>query len=165
MTEILSNVIQAREFAKYFDGFFIGSNDLTQLTPGIDRDSELLASLFSANDPAVQEMIRMANRSAQRTHTKIGLCGQAPSDAPRFARFLVEQGINSISFNPDALLKGIENIVAAEKEAPGNAGVEAKVAANMYSPTACIENPAGVQLPKTGLTFLLPPDPEGVKYQ
>ncbi|WP_297798670.1 phosphoenolpyruvate synthase, partial [uncultured Eudoraea sp.] len=115
MVEIPSNVILAEQFAKIFDGFSIGSNDLTQLTLGIDRDSELMGQLFDENDPAAKKMIAMAIASARKTNTKIGLCGQAPSDFPEFASFLVKEGINSISFNPDALLKGIENINRAEK--------------------------------------------------
>ncbi len=115
MVEIPSNVILANEFAKIFDGFSIGSNDLTQLTLGVDRDSELMGKLFDENDAAAKKMISMAIQSALKTNTKIGLCGQAPSDFPEFADFLVKQGINSISFNPDALLKGIDNINKAEK--------------------------------------------------
>ncbi len=114
MVEIPSNVILAEEFAAIFDGFSIGSNDLTQLTLGVDRDSELMSQLFDENDPAVKKMIAIAIEKAVKTGTKIGLCGQAPSDFPEFASFLVEKGINSISFNPDALLKGIENINKAE---------------------------------------------------
>ena len=114
MVEIPSNVIIAEEFAAIFDGFSIGSNDLTQLTLGVDRDSELMSQLFDENDPAVKKMIAIAIEKAVKTGTKIGLCGQAPSDFPEFASFLVEKGINSISFNPDALLKGIENINKAE---------------------------------------------------
>lgn len=115
MVEIPSNVILAKEFAQIFDGFSIGSNDLTQLTLGIDRDSEIMGGLFDENDPAAKKMISMAISSAKKTETKIGLCGQAPSDFPEFAAFLVDLGINSISFNPDALLKGIKNINKAEK--------------------------------------------------
>ena len=114
MVEIPSNVILAEEFAAIFDGFSIGSNDLTQLTLGVDRDSELMSQLFDENDTAVKKMIAIAIEKAVKTGTKIGLCGQAPSDFPEFASFLVEKGINSISFNPDALLKGIENINKAE---------------------------------------------------
>lgn len=116
MVEIPSNVILAEEFAAIFDGFSIGSNDLTQLTLGIDRDSEIMASHFDENDPAAKQMIAMAIDKANRKGKKIGLCGQAPSDFPEFASFLVNAGISSISFNPDALLKGIENINKAEKE-------------------------------------------------
>ena len=116
MIEIPSNVIMAEEFAEIFDGFSIGSNDLTQLTLGIDRDSELMGVLFDENDPAAKRMISLAIRSAKRTNTKIGLCGQAPSDFPEFANFLVSEGIDSISFNPDALLQGIENINRAESQ-------------------------------------------------
>jgi pyruvate,water dikinase len=114
MAEIPSNVLQADEFAKIFDGFSIGSNDLTQLTLGIDRDSALVANLFSEQNKSAKQMIAMMIARAKQAGTSIGLCGQAPSDFPEFARFLVEQGINSISFNPDALLKGIENIKQAE---------------------------------------------------
>jgi pyruvate,water dikinase len=114
MAEIPSNVMQAEEFAAIFDGFSIGSNDLTQLTLGIDRDSALVADLFSEQNQSAKMMISMMIRKAKAAGTKIGLCGQAPSDFPEFAQFLVEEGIDSISFNPDALLKGIENINQAE---------------------------------------------------
>ncbi len=116
MTEIPSNVVRAKDFAKHFDGFSIGSNDLTQLTLGIDRDSAIISELFSESDPAVTDMITSVIASAHATGTRIGLCGQAPSDDPSFAKFLVEQGIDSISFNPDALINGITNILAAERE-------------------------------------------------
>jgi pyruvate,water dikinase len=116
MTEIPSNVIRAKDFAQYFDGFSIGSNDLTQLTLGIDRDSAIISDLFSENDAAVKDMIASVIASAHATGTRIGLCGQAPSDDPAFAQFLVELGINSISFNPDALIKGITNIREAEEQ-------------------------------------------------
>ncbi|MGB3776741.1 MAG: phosphoenolpyruvate synthase [Tunicatimonas sp.] len=115
MTEIPNNIILAEEFAQFFDGFSIGSNDLTQLTLGVDRDSELLSDIFDINDPGVKRAIAAVIASARKTRTKIGLCGQAPSDEPEFARFLVEQGINSISFNPDALITGIKNINRAEE--------------------------------------------------
>ncbi len=114
MVEIPSNVIIAEKFAEYFDGFSIGSNDLTQLTLGVDRDSQLLAGTFDENDPAVRKIIALAIEKANASGIKIGLCGQAPSDFPEFASFLIEAGINSISYNPDALMKGIENMVAAE---------------------------------------------------
>jgi pyruvate,water dikinase len=115
MIEIPSNVLLADEFAKLFDGFSIGSNDLTQLTLGLDRDSSLVSYLFTEENPAVKTLIRDSIRAAKRNDIKVGLCGQAPSDIPEFARFLVEEGIDSISFNPDALIKGIENILEAEK--------------------------------------------------
>jgi pyruvate, water dikinase len=119
MVEIPSNVIQAKEFSKIFYGFSIGSNDLTQLTLGLDRDSSTVSELFNEQDPAVKEMISMAITSARVTGTPIGLCGQAPSDIPEFAEFLIRQGINSISFNPDALLQGIKHMLAAEKKIRG----------------------------------------------
>lgn len=116
MAEIPSNVIQANEFAEIFDGFSIGSNDLTQLTLGVDRDSEVLGELFDENNASVKWMISEVIRAAKAQGKKIGLCGQAPSDRPEFAKFLIAQGIDSISFNADALLKGIENMVEAERK-------------------------------------------------
>jgi pyruvate, water dikinase len=116
MVEIPSNVLLAEEFAQVFDGFSIGSNDLTQLILGIDRDSALVAGLFNEQNKAVKKMIANVIETANKNKIKIGLCGQAPSDFPAFAQFLVEQGINSISFNPDALLQGIENINKAEEK-------------------------------------------------
>ena len=114
MAEIPSNVMLAGKFAKIFDGFSIGSNDLTQLTLGIDRDSAIISDLFNEQNEAVKEMIATMISKAKDAGVKIGLCGQGPSDFPGFAQFLVEQGIDSISFNPDALLKGMENINQAE---------------------------------------------------
>jgi len=116
MIEIPSNVILADEFASIFDGFSIGSNDLTQLTLGLDRDSALISDLFNEQNPAVKKLIRETILAAKRNNIKVGLCGQAPSDIPEFAQFLVEQGIDSISFNPDAIIKGIENILKTEKK-------------------------------------------------
>ena len=116
MVEIPSNVLLADQFAQLFDGFSIGSNDLTQLTLGLDRDSALVSFLFSEQNPAVKSLIRETIHAAKRNNIKVGLCGQAPSDIPEFAQFLVEEGIDSISFNPDALIKGIENILVAEKK-------------------------------------------------
>ncbi|PUZ23500.1 phosphoenolpyruvate synthase [Chitinophaga parva] len=118
MVEIPSNVILADKFAQLFDGFSIGSNDLTQLTLGLDRDSEIVSHLFDENNEAVTILIKQAIAAAKKAGIKIGLCGQAPSDFPAFSRFLVEQGIDSISFTPDALIRGIENISAAELPAP-----------------------------------------------
>jgi pyruvate, water dikinase len=114
MIEIPSNALLAEEFAQLFDGFSIGSNDLTQLTLGADRDSELLADIFDPFDPAVKQLVEMTLTKAKKTKTHTGLCGQAPSDFPEYAAFLVENGIDSISFNPDALFHGIENIAEAE---------------------------------------------------
>jgi signal transduction protein with GAF and PtsI domain len=98
-------VIAAEAFAERFDGFSIGSNDLTQLTLGLDRDSALVADLFDERHPSVLAMIALAIRTAKRCGRKIGLCGQAPSDYPEFARFLVAEGIDSISLNPDAVVR------------------------------------------------------------
>jgi pyruvate,water dikinase len=116
MAEIPSNVMLAEKFAKIFDGFSIGSNDLTQLTLGIDRDSSIISDLFNERNEAAMDMIGTMIHKAKEAGRKIGLCGQAPSDYPEFAQFLVEQGIDSISFNADALLKRIENINKAEKK-------------------------------------------------
>jgi pyruvate, water dikinase len=115
MAEIPSNVILAKEFAQIFDGFSIGSNDLTQLTLGVDRDSDVLSELFDESNPAVTWMISKVIQEAKAAGKKIGLCGQAPSDNPAFAKFLIAEGIDSISFNADALIKGIENMILAEK--------------------------------------------------
>jgi pyruvate, water dikinase len=104
MCEIPSNVVRARDFAAVFDGFSIGSNDLTQLVLGVDRDSSVVAPLFDERDPAVTTLIRQVIAEARRAGRKIGICGQAPSDYPEFAAFLVDCGIDSISLNPDAVL-------------------------------------------------------------
>lgn len=109
-----SNVILASAFAERFDGFSIGSNDLTQLTLGVDRDSELLAGQFDEQDEAVKWMIRSVIAAAHAAGAKIGLCGQAPSDHPAFARFLVECGIDSISVVPDSFLSVKQHVAAAE---------------------------------------------------
>lgn len=115
MCELPSNVMLADEFADVFDGFSIGSNDLTQLTLGLDRDSALVAHLFDERNEGVRRMVAKAIATAKEKGRKIGICGQAPSDYPEFARFLVEQGIDSISLNPDAVIKTI--LAIAELEA------------------------------------------------
>ncbi|NGX26641.1 MAG: Phosphoenolpyruvate synthase [Chlamydiae bacterium] len=104
MCEIPSNVIQAEEFAERFDGFSIGSNDLTQLVLGVDRDAEDLAAIFDERNESVKQMIRQVIKVARKKGKKIGICGQAPSDYPDFAAFLVEAGIDSISLNPDSVI-------------------------------------------------------------
>jgi pyruvate, water dikinase len=119
MCEIPANVVRAPEFATRFDGFSIGSNDLTQLVLGVDRDSEILAPLFDERDPAVVAMIRSVIRDAHAAGTKIGICGQAPSTYPDYCSFLVEAGIDSISLNPDTFLKTLPSVARAEEgEAP-----------------------------------------------
>jgi pyruvate,water dikinase len=115
MCELPSNVVLAEAFAEIFDGFSIGSNDLTQLILGVDRDSELVARLFDERNPAVQRMIASVIQVAKARGRKIGLCGQAPSDYPEFAQFLVAQGIDSISLNPDAVLKTTLAILDMER--------------------------------------------------
>jgi pyruvate,water dikinase len=116
MAEVPSNVVLATEFAAVFDGFSIGSNDLTQLTLGIDRDSQLVASLFDERDEATKRVIGTMIARANAACSPIGFCGQAPSDFPEYAQFLVRLHIDSISFNADALLRGIENINKAEAQ-------------------------------------------------
>ena len=116
MCEIPSNALLAEEFAHLFDGFSIGSNDLTQLALGVDRNNEKLANLFSENDPAVLKLIEMAIAGAHKKGKKIGLCGQRPSDDASFAKFLVSQHIDSISINPDAVLKVSESVLEFEQE-------------------------------------------------
>ncbi len=116
MCEIPSNVILAKAFAARFDGFSIGSNDLTQLTLGVDRDSEALAELFDEQDDAVKWMIRNVIESAHAAGAKVGLCGQAPSDHPEFAAFLVECGIDSISVTPDSFVSVKQKIAAEERK-------------------------------------------------
>ena len=116
MVEIPSNVVLIDQFAELFDGFSIGSNDLTQLTLGLDRDSAEVSDLFDEKNPVPKQMLSMAIKDARKSKTKIGLCGQAPSDFPEIAQFLVNEGIDSISFNPDAVTQGIKNILKAEKK-------------------------------------------------
>jgi len=117
MCEIPSNVMLAQEFAQIFDGFSIGSNDLTQLTLGLDRDSGLVAHIFDERNEAVKSMIRSVIKSCKETKSKIGICGEAPSNYPEFAAFLVECGIDSISLNPDSVLKTILHIASLEEKA------------------------------------------------
>ncbi|MBS1662768.1 MAG: phosphoenolpyruvate synthase [Bacteroidetes bacterium] len=110
MAEIPSNIILAREFAQHIDGFSIGSNDLTQLTLGLDRDSSLVAHIYDERNPAVKELLRMLIRTAKECGVKVGICGQGPSDFPDFAQFLVEEGIDSISVTPDSVIKTVKAI-------------------------------------------------------
>jgi len=114
LCEIPSNVILAKQFAQHFDGFSIGSNDLTQLTLGVDRDSGELAHLFDEQDEAVKWMIRSVIDQANQAGAKIGICGQAPSDHPEFAKFLVDCGIDSISVTPDSFVAVKQNVAEAE---------------------------------------------------
>jgi pyruvate,water dikinase len=115
MCELPSNVVFAEEFLEVFDGYSIGSNDLTQLALGLDRDSEMVAHLFDERNGAVEKMIAMAIDAAIRKGKKIGICGQAPSDYPEFAEFLVKRGINSISLNPDTVIQTTRHILETEK--------------------------------------------------
>jgi pyruvate,water dikinase len=115
MCEIPNNVIQVDAFSRIFDGFSIGSNDLTQLTLGVDRDSEIVAFDFDERDPGVLEMIRQTVEGARRNHRRSGICGQAPSDYPEMAEYLVRIGIDSMSLNPDSVLKTTLQVLKLEE--------------------------------------------------
>ncbi|SPJ18404.1 phosphoenolpyruvate synthase (fragment) [Burkholderiales bacterium] len=115
MCEIPNNVIQIDAFARHFDGFSIGSNDLTQLTLGVDRDSEIVAFDYDERDEGIKQMIRLAVEGCKRNHRHSGICGQAPSDYPEMAQFLVDIGIDSMSLNPDAVLKTTLNVLDMER--------------------------------------------------
>jgi pyruvate,water dikinase len=108
MAEVPSNIILADQFARYIDGFSIGSNDLTQLVLGLDRDSSLVAHLYNERNEAVKSLIRMLISSAKRHKVRVGICGQGPSDFPDFAQFLVEEGIDSVSVTPDSFIKTVK---------------------------------------------------------
>jgi len=116
MAEIPSNILLADEFSKHIDGFSIGSNDLTQLTLGLDRDSSLVAHLYDERNPAVKAMLKMLIDTAKKNKVKVGICGQGPSDFPDFAQFLVDLGIDSISVTPDSLVKTVKAIYEVEKK-------------------------------------------------
>jgi pyruvate,water dikinase len=119
MCEIPANVILTEEFAEIFDGFSIGSNDLTQLTLGLDRDSAIVAHLFDERNASVMRLVQDVIRRARACGRKVGICGQAPSDYPEFARFLVRCGIDSISLNPDTVIKTSQEIAALEQQLAG----------------------------------------------
>jgi pyruvate,water dikinase len=123
MCELPANVVFADEFLEVFDGYSIGSNDLTQLALGLDRDSEMVAHLFDERNGAVEKMVAMAIDAAKRANKKIGICGQAPSDYPEFAEFLVKRGINSISLNPDTVIKTTQHILETEQSLSSGAAV------------------------------------------
>src|SRR5207245_7751699 len=114
MCEVRSNVVLAEQFGERFDGFSIGSNDLTQLVLGVDRDSAELAKLFDERNEAVKNVVREVIRAAHKADCKVGICGEAPSDYPEFAAFLVECGIDSISINPDRFLETKKIVAKAE---------------------------------------------------
>jgi pyruvate,water dikinase len=125
MCEIPNNVVQIDAFAEVFDGFSIGSNDLTQLTLGVDRDSEIVAFDYDERDPGMLEMLRLAVEGAKRNKRHSGICGQAPSDYPEIAEYLIRLGIDSISLNPDVVLKSTLHVLEVERRlgrAPRRAG-------------------------------------------
>jgi pyruvate,water dikinase len=116
MCEIPNNVIQIDAFARLFDGFSIGSNDLTQLTLGVDRDSEVVAFEFDERDPGVLEMLRLTVEGARRHGCHSGICGQAPSDYPEIAEYLVRLGIDSLSLNPDSVVRTTLRVLELEEK-------------------------------------------------
>jgi pyruvate,water dikinase len=124
MCEIPSNALLADQFLEYFDGFSIGSNDLTQLTLGVDRDSALVAGSFDEMDPAVRANLSMAINACRKAGKYVGICGQGPSDNPAFAEWLVEQGIESLSLNPDTVVDTWLYLarLAKERESAGSVG-------------------------------------------
>jgi len=130
MAEIPSNVILASEFSKIFDGFSIGSNDLTQLTLGVDRDSALVSHVYDENNKAVKTLIRDLIKTAHKNGCKVGICGQAPSDYPAFAGFLAREGVDSISLNPDTVLKTRKRIAETEKKLKNKVGDRLKSVAS-----------------------------------
>ncbi|MGA9238025.1 putative PEP-binding protein, partial [Robiginitalea sp.] len=115
MAELPSNIILADQFAPMIDGFSIGSNDLTQLTLGLDRDSSLVAHLYDERNDAVKAMIKMLLSTAKKHGKKVGICGQGPSDFPDFSEFLVREGIDSVSVTPDSVLKTLKVIQKVEE--------------------------------------------------
>jgi pyruvate,water dikinase len=116
MAELPSNIILAEQFAEHIDGFSIGSNDLTQLVLGLDRDSSLVAHLYDERNEAVKSLISSLIRTAKRMGVKVGICGQGPSDFPDFAKFLVEEGIDTISVTPDSFFKTVQAIYEIENK-------------------------------------------------
>ncbi|NJM10189.1 MAG: phosphoenolpyruvate synthase, partial [Bdellovibrionaceae bacterium] len=116
MSELPANALRGKDFARIFDGFSIGSNDLTQMVLGVDRDSEVISHLFDERDPAVFEMLRLCVGAARESGKPIGICGQAPSDYPEMCQFLVEAGISSISVTPDSVLKTIQTVLESEAD-------------------------------------------------
>jgi len=120
MCEIPNNVIQIDAFAKLFDGFSIGSNDLTQLTLGVDRDSEIVAFDFDERDPGMLEMFKLAVLGAKRNRRHVGICGEAPANYPEIARYLTQLGIDSISVNPSSILRTMQVVSDAENAAVAN---------------------------------------------
>jgi len=124
MCEIPNNVVRIDAFSRVFDGFSIGSNDLTQLVLGVDRDSEIVAFDYDERDPGVLEMIRMAVEGCRRNQRHSGICGQAPSDYPEVAEYLVGLGIDSISLNPDTVVKTTLHVLEVEKKIRASSGQE-----------------------------------------
>ena len=126
MCEIPNNVVQIDAFSRLFDGFSIGSNDLTQLTLGVDRDSEIVAFDFDERDPGMLEMLRLAVTGAKRNHRHIGICGEAPANYPEIAQFLAGLGIDSISVNAASLLRTFAAVHEAEQQIVAAASLAAK---------------------------------------
>ena len=115
MCELPANALLAEEFLEYFDGFSIGSNDMTQLTLGLDRDSGIVSHLFDERNPAVKKMLSMSIKACNKAGKYIGICGQGPSDHPDLAEWLFEQGINSVSLNPDSVVETWERLAQIQQ--------------------------------------------------
>jgi pyruvate,water dikinase len=145
MCEIPNNVLLIDDFSKIFDGFSIGSNDLTQLTLGVDRDSAIVAFDFDERDAGVKQMIRLAVEGCRRNHRHSGLCGQAPSDFPEFAEFLVRLGIDSISLNPDVVVKTTRHVLEIERQIGKPGGTADPRRTAPHNPPA--ELPAPIEQP------------------
>ena len=145
MCEIPNNVILIDEFAKRFDGFSIGSNDLTQLTLGVDRDSEIVAFDYDERDEGVKEMIRLAVEGCRRNGIHSGLCGQAPSDYPDMAEFLVRIGIDSMSLNPDTVIKTTRQVLELEQQLVPSLSATRSIA----RPSQAFEQDLAMKLPIT----------------
>ncbi|HSU47141.1 MAG TPA: putative PEP-binding protein, partial [Arthrobacter sp.] len=129
MCELPSNALLADEFLEYFDGFSIGSNDMTQLTLGLDRDSAIVANSFDERDAAVKKLLSMAIKSCRAQGKYVGICGQGPSDHPDFAEWLVQEGVNSVSLNPDTVVDTWLRLAGASGDASNAAAVAAVGAA------------------------------------
>ena len=144
MCELPSNAVLAEEFLAHFDGFSIGSNDLTQLTLGLDRDSGLVAAGFDERDGAVKAMLEMAIRACRKQGKYVGICGQGPSDHPDFARWLMEQGIESLSLNPDTV---VSTWLSLAGDAAGREGEAPALSADATGGSSPAASPSRVPTP------------------
>ena len=158
MCELPSNAILAEEFLEHFDGFSIGSNDLTQLTLGLDRDSGLVAESFDERDPAVKAMLAMAIRACRKHGKYVGICGQGPSDHPDLARWLMEQGIDSLSLNPDTVVSTWTALAEAARVQEISGCVAAAVFSRFHSFSFSVARLSCLSLPRPRpISSLMPP--------